>query len=104
MFSENLDACNQYLKNYELDTLKEVEVKIKYDGYIAKQKHMLKVRANFHELKIPVNFDYAGIKALSNEGREKLAEIRPMDMSQASLIAGVRQSDLALLLHHIKKT
>ena len=104
LFSENLDSCKQYLKNYELDTLKEVEVKIKYDGYIAKQKHMLQVRANFHELKIPVNFDYADIKALSNEGREKLAEIKPMDMSQASLIAGVRQSDLALLLHHIKKT
>jgi len=41
---------------------------------------------------------------LSNEGREKLQEVKPVDMSQASLIAGVRQSDLALLLHHIKKS
>lgn len=101
---DNLDNCKKFLINYEIETLKEVEVKIKYEGYIEKQKHMLQVRANFHKLKIPTNLDYSDIKALSNEGREKLTQIRPMDMCQASLIAGVRQSDLALLMHHIKKS
>ena len=89
---------------FDSDVLKEAEVQIKYDGYIQKQKQVLEKRANFHQLKIPNNFDYTTITALSNEGREKLQEVKPIDMSQASLIAGVRQSDLALLLHHIKKS
>lgn len=99
-----MPECKQYLAEFEPETLKEAEVKIKYDGYIQKQEQLLTIRANFHGLKIPPNIDYGAITALSNEGREKLAEIKPIDMCQASLIAGVRQSDLALLLSHLKKT
>tara|TARA_Y100000589_G_scaffold84857_1_gene78796 strand:+ start:3287 stop:5161 length:1875 start_codon:yes stop_codon:yes gene_type:complete len=101
--AQNFEQCSNLFKSYSTDIIKETEVQIKYDGYIQKQKQVLAKQASFHQLKIPDNFDYSGISALSNEGREKLQEVKPVDMSQASLIAGVRQSDLALLLHHIKK-
>ena len=102
--SANFRECHNFLSVFNTEIVKEAEVQIKYDGYIQKQKQALEKRASFHQLKIPENIDYAGITALSNEGREKLQEVKPIDMSQASLIAGVRQSDLALLLHHIKKS
>lgn len=104
VLSANFEQCHNFFNMFDSETLKEAEVQIKYDGYIQKQKQVLEKRASFHQLKIPDNFDYTGITALSNEGREKLQQVKPVDMSQASLIAGVRQSDLALLLHHIKKS
>lgn len=91
------------LKARSEDTLKEAEIEIKYEGYINKQKTVLERRSALSDINIPTNFDYKVIPALSYEGREKLAFIKPVNIAQASMIQGVRQSDLALLISHLKR-
>ncbi len=76
---------------------------IKYEGYIKRQQRVIDKFKKREGLKIPGNFDYSDIAGFSNEGKEKLNEIRPLTIGQASRIPGVRSSDLMLLLFEIEK-
>jgi len=78
-------------------------VDIKYEGYILRQTKMLQQQAHLDDLEIPPDMDYAPLKALSHEAREKLALMRPTTLGQASRIDGVRQSDLATLSVLLRK-
>ena len=91
------------ISQFSSEIMKEIEIEIKYEGYITKQKAVLEKRSVLADLSIPANFDYQIIPALSFEGREKLTYIKPLNIAQASMIQGVRQSDLALLISHLKK-
>jgi tRNA uridine 5-carboxymethylaminomethyl modification enzyme len=90
-------------KTYPESHRMEAETEILYEGYIAKQNKSIEKIQELGNLKIPSNLDYDSIIGLSNEGKHKLKTIQPMDMQQASLISGVRKSDLALLVHNLKK-
>lgn len=80
------------------DVLEQIEIHVKYSGYIEKeQKNVLKLH-RLENLKIPENFDYQKIKSLSYEAREKLTQIQPITIAQASRISGVSPSDLSVLL------
>jgi len=96
-------GLNQYLSELELAVILEAEVELKYAGYIQKQKDRLRKQEALSSLEIPLKFDFEKIPALSNEGREKLGEISPQNVRQASLIPGLRQSDLALLISYLQK-
>ena len=82
----------------ERDVLEQAEIKVKYAGYIAKEKLNADKLSRLENIKIPVNFDYHRLKSLSHEAREKLTEIQPVTISQASRISGVSPSDISVLL------
>lgn len=79
------------------EVLKQVEADIKYEGYITKQKRLLRQQEHLDHLELPVDLDYRGLAALSFEAREKLDRMRPANLGQASRIDGVRAGDLAVL-------
>ncbi|WP_299761822.1 tRNA uridine-5-carboxymethylaminomethyl(34) synthesis enzyme MnmG [uncultured Dokdonia sp.] len=82
----------------EKDVLEQAEIKVKYAGYIAKEKANADKLNRLENIKIPANFDYSKLKSLSYEAKEKLEKIRPATISQASRISGVSPSDISVML------
>ena len=81
----------------------QVEIKVKYAGYIDRQQEEIeKLRAS-EEVRLPVDIDYPGISGLSKEIQSKLAQARPETLGQASRIPGVTPAAISLLLIHLKK-
>ena len=82
--------------------LEQVEIELKYEGYIMRQYEAVSKLERFEETKIPLNFDFAKIKQLSTEGRERLNKTKPRSIGQASRISGVTPSDISILLVYLK--
>jgi len=89
-----------YMQTRELDNeiLEQVEIQVKYSGYIDKEKNNEDKLNRLEGIKIPDTFDYALLKSLSYEAREKLNKIRPATISQASRISGVSPNDISVML------
>ncbi len=83
------------------DTLEQAEIQIKYAGYIEKEEAQAKKLDRLESIKIPDGFDYNNIQSISTEARQKLTEIQPKTLSQASRISGVSPSDISVLLVHM---
>jgi tRNA uridine 5-carboxymethylaminomethyl modification enzyme len=83
--------------------IEQVEISTKYSGYIDKQIDDVARAAQFENLRLPDEFDYAQVAALSHEVRQKLAKQRPETLGQASRISGVTPAAMSLLLIHLKK-
>jgi tRNA uridine 5-carboxymethylaminomethyl modification enzyme len=81
----------------------EVEIEIKYEGYIKKQRAQVQRFEKMEEKKIPDGLNYQEIRGLAVEARQKLASIRPVSVGQASRISGVNPSDIAVLLVYLEK-
>lgn len=96
----NIKAVEDYIQRFDLDkdVVEQTEIQIKYSGYIEKEKNNADKLNRLEDIRIPENFDYSKIKSMSFEGREKLNNIRPKTISQASRISGVSPSDLSVLL------
>ena len=91
-----------HLKNiYSSEIIEQVEIQIKYQSYIDKEKSMVVKMKSMENLTIPAKFDYSKIKTLSTESRIKLEKIRPETVGQASRISGVSASDISILLIHM---
>jgi tRNA uridine 5-carboxymethylaminomethyl modification enzyme len=87
-----------------LDTaIEEVEFSIKYEGYILRQIKQLEKARKLENRKIPKNMNFTEISSLSIEAREKLSNIRPMNLGQASRISGVSPADLTVLIIYMEK-
>jgi tRNA uridine 5-carboxymethylaminomethyl modification enzyme len=84
--------------DFPREWLRQAELDIKYEGYIARQDLQIKRFEKMEKLKIPENFDYNRVEGISHESREKLKTIRPVSLGQASRISGVRNSDIAVLM------
>ncbi|MEM9685726.1 MAG: tRNA uridine-5-carboxymethylaminomethyl(34) synthesis enzyme MnmG [Bacteroidota bacterium] len=95
-----LPEVAHYIQEHDLDSeiLERAEVEIKYSGYIEKEKQNADKLNRLERIKIPENFDYDKLKSLSFEAREKLKNIKPVTLSQASRISGVSPSDISVLL------
>jgi tRNA uridine 5-carboxymethylaminomethyl modification enzyme len=94
----DLDAdLKQYLSKYKKEVLEQAEIQIKYDSYIDKEQQMVEKLNNMENYKIPIQFDYLSITALSAEGKQKLNKIKPETLGQASRISGVTPADLSIL-------
>ena len=91
------DELAEYLTKYSNTVIEQAEIQIKYESYLEKEQLMVEKLANMEDFKIPPTFDYIGITALSNEGRQKLHKIRPETLGQASRISGVSQADLSIV-------
>ncbi len=81
----------------------KVEVEIKYEGYIARQKAQVNEMLRLEGKKIPENIDYNDVYGLRLEAREKLNKVRPADIGQASRISGVSPADVSVLLIYLSK-
>jgi tRNA uridine 5-carboxymethylaminomethyl modification enzyme len=91
--------------NPELDTTvtEQVEIQVKYAGYIDRQAKEVERHEHYENLKLPEDLDYLNVRALSIEVRQKLQTHRPETLGQASRIAGVTPAAISLLLVHLKK-
>jgi tRNA uridine 5-carboxymethylaminomethyl modification enzyme len=78
--------------------LEQVEIETKYAGYITRQSQQVDRHRRLEERAIPEDFDFAGIRSLSHEGREKLARLRPRSLGQAARIPGVTPADISILM------
>ena len=76
----------------------QVEICIKYEGYIRRQQKQVEDFQKMASHRLPPDLDYSGIQGLRLEAREKLAAVRPMDLGQASRISGVSPADLTALM------
>ena len=85
------------------DVIEQVEIEIKYEGYIKKQLAQVEQMHRLEEKKIPEDIDYKAIHGLRLEAIEKLNRVRPMNIGQASRISGVSPADVSVLLIYIQK-
>lgn len=86
------------------DEVKEqVEIQVKYEGYIKKAKEQVERMLKMEDKKVPEDIDYDAIPGLATEAREKLKKIRPLSVGQASRISGVNPADISILLVYIEQ-
>ena len=81
--------------------LEQVEIDIKYSGYINREKENADKLKRLEYVKIPEDIDYFRFSSLSNESKEKLNEVRPVDIGQAARISGIKPSDVSILLIYL---
>ena len=82
--------------------MEQAEIDIKYEGYIQKAQKQAEKMLKMEDYAIPKNIDYSAIHNLALEAKEKLLQIRPVTIGQASRISGVNPADISILLIHIK--
>ena len=97
------NSLKEFFQNKPVDheAIEQVEISLKYEGYIQKEKENVEKFNRLEEIKIPEKFNYTNISSISSEGREKLAQIKPVTIGQASRISGVSPSDISVLLVHM---
>lgn len=84
------------------EALRQIEIELKYEGYIKRQNEHVADFEQSETTEIPRGFDFNKIKSLSNEGREKLNKVRPRSIGQASRISGVSPSDVSILAIYMR--
>lgn len=82
--------------------IEQVEIQIKYEGYIQKEQEMVLEIQKQENMEIPASINYPNIKSLSTEGRNKMMKVKPETIGQASRISGVSASDIAVLMVYLK--
>lgn len=93
----------QVLADFRADICAQVEIQAKYQGYIARQDEEILRQMAAEKTPLPVDFDYASVRGLSNEVRQKLEAHRPETLGQASRISGMTPAAIALLHVHLKR-
>ncbi|PLR78305.1 tRNA uridine-5-carboxymethylaminomethyl(34) synthesis enzyme MnmG [Bacillus sp. V3-13] len=87
----------------DFDVTEQVEIQIKYEGYIEKSLQQVDRLKKMENKKIPENIDYDAITGLATEARQKLKQVRPLSIAQASRISGVNPADISILLVYIEQ-
>ncbi|MHB1126776.1 MAG: tRNA uridine-5-carboxymethylaminomethyl(34) synthesis enzyme MnmG [Bacillota bacterium] len=85
------------------EVCEEVEIEIKYEGYIRKQKEQVEKFERLENRSIPLTLDYREIKGLSREAQQRLHDLRPVSIGQASRVSGVTPADIAVLLVYLEQ-
>ena len=97
------DYLNKLKKEYDREVIDQVEINHKYKGYIDKAKKEAKKMQKLGEKQIPEDIDYGKVDNLATEARQKLSNIRPRTIDQATRISGVNPSDIAILMIYLKR-
>jgi len=98
---------NKSIKNFITEGLisegaiEQVEIDIKYSGYINREKENADKLKRLEYVKIPIDIDYFKFSSLSNESKEKLNEVKPVNIGQAARISGIKPSDISILLIYL---
>lgn len=90
-------------KDYKKEIQQEVEIMIKYEGYIKKSQEAAKKQAEYEKLKLSENINYKNIPNIALEAQEKLNKIKPTTIGQAMRISGVNPSDISVLMLYLKR-
>lgn len=90
-------------KKIEDGIWKQIELEIKYEGYIKRQFEQIERYRKMEEWKIPVDFDFSSLKNVTFEAKEKMNRFRPQSLGQASRIAGVSPADIAVMMIYLKQ-
>jgi tRNA uridine 5-carboxymethylaminomethyl modification enzyme len=100
---EYIPELKQFVSDNLLDeeAIEEAEILLKYDGYIHKEQEVANKLARLEHIELHDNFDYAALKSLSSEAREKLGRIKPRNIGQASRISGISPSDISVLMVYL---
>ena len=89
--------------SYDEEVCYQVEINIRYEGYIKKALHEAEKMLLLENKKIPEDINYEEIPNIASEARQKLAEIRPTSIGQASRISGVNPADISILMIYLRK-
>jgi tRNA uridine 5-carboxymethylaminomethyl modification enzyme len=95
---QHLPSVKSALANFNTEVLEQVEIQLKYETYIEKEKELAAKMGQLEELMIPENFNYEKLNSLSNEAKQKFTKIKPRTLGQASRISGVNPSDVQILM------
>ncbi|QDP42023.1 tRNA uridine-5-carboxymethylaminomethyl(34) synthesis enzyme MnmG [Radiobacillus deserti] len=90
-------------KDLPMDVKEQVEIQVKYQGYIEKSNQQVDRMKKMEDKKIPEDIDYDAIGGIATEAREKLKKVRPLSVGQASRISGVNPADVSILLVYIEQ-
>jgi len=85
------------------EVIEQVEIQVKYDGYIQRQQQMIEKFKRLEETKIPDSMNFCEIPGLSTEVKEKLNKVRPLSLGQASRISGITPAAISILMVYVKK-
>ena len=96
-------SFDDFLNNFDVETVEQAEIKIKYESYFEKENEIVSKMQKMEDKNINPDFDYNQLLSLSKEAREKLLKIKPRTLGQASRISGVSPSDISVLMVHITK-
>lgn len=99
---EDLVECFPGFKKYPYNVLKEIEIDVKYEGYLAKQNIQIEQSKKQENTELPDDIDYKKIKGLRLEAQQKLNQIKPLTLGQASRISGVSPADITVLTVYLK--
>ena len=94
---KDLESIDSERPDYPPEVFEQVEISVKYEGYIARQEQQIREMRRIERKKIPADLDYTSLKGLRLEAVEKLSKIRPENLGQASRISGVNPADIAAL-------
>ena len=99
-----IENIQKFIKlDYEEDVLEQVEINTKYEGYIKKANKEAERMLEYEKMLIPKDIDYKKVGNLASEARQKLSNIRPISIGQATRISGVNPSDITMLMIYIKR-
>ncbi len=90
------------LNDFSDDELRQVDINIRYEGYIKRQNEFIEQFDKLEKMRIPDNFDYDKVEGLLTEARQKLKKIKPTSLGQASRISGVNPADISILMIYLK--
>lgn len=99
--ASTVPALSDFLSAYDAETINLAEVTLKYEGYIEREKATVEKMNRLEGIKLSAAFDYETITSLSKEARQKLNELKPRTIGQASRISGVSPADVSVLLVHL---
>lgn len=90
-------------ESFDAEILQKAEIELKYEGYIKKERETVAKMKKVELLKLPEDFNYDAIPSLSSEGRQKLKDVKPANIGQASRISGVSPADINILMIYLNK-
>lgn len=99
--ANHFEGAQKYLEKYTEEVVDGAMIELKYSDYIAKESQLAEKMGQLESLKIPTHVEYVNIKGLSNEARQKLIDVNPKTLGQASRISGVSPSDISILMVHL---
>ncbi len=100
---EIIEKITQEVQDLPEEVKEQVEIQLKYEGYIKKATDQVQRMLNMEDKKIPENINYDSISGLATEAKEKLKKIQPLSIGQASRISGVNPADVSILLVYIEQ-
>ena len=100
-FTKCSPKVNDFISNYDPESIEQAEILMKYEGYISREHEMADKQTRLEDLVLHSDFDYHKLTSLSTEAREKLSSIRPQTIGQAARISGITPSDISVLMIYL---